>query len=98
MTEDEIPLKERLNLETAKISWKEIEAFFAKGTLLQIEESEDLVNVAELIAANNEKEIETLIVNKKIAFATTDWVRKNCKPTTQLWTVVVAPYVLCQLD
>lgn len=97
MTGSDINLKQKLNFETAKISWKEIEPFFAKGTLLQIERGDDLVNVADLIASNKVKEMESLILNKKIAFATPEWVRKNCLPTTELWTVVVAPYVLCQL-
>lgn len=97
MDETAIPLKQKLNLETAKISWKEIESFFAKGNLLQIETDRDLVEVGELIASNNEKEIEKLILEKKIAFATPDWVKKHCQANTELWTLVVAPYVLCQL-
>ncbi len=97
LTEADITLKQKLNFETARISWKEIETFFAKGVLLQIEAGEDLVNTADLIASNNVKEIENLILNKKIAFATPEWVKKNCLPNTELWTVVVAPYVVCQL-
>ena len=97
MIENEIPLKQKLNLETAKISWKELQVFFAKGSLLQIEATEDLLSVAELIAANDESAIESLILNQKIGFATPEWVKNNCTQTTPLWTLVIAPYVLCQL-
>lgn len=97
MLETENIQKHKLNLETAKISWKELELFFAKGNLLVIEPDEDLVEVAELIASNQPDKIEKLILDKKISFVVPDWVRKNCQPTTDLWAVVVAPYVLCQL-
>ena len=61
MSDNEIPLKQRLNLETGIITWKELELFFAKGNLLQVHVDEDLVATAELIAENREKELSTLI-------------------------------------
>ena len=97
MTEDELPLDLKLNMETAKLSWKELEIFFAKGTLIQVAKGEDLIAIAELIACNNQDELEKLIESKKIEFATPEWIRNNCLPATELWTLVVAPYVLCQL-
>ncbi len=97
MTEDKLPLDLKLNMETAKLSWKELEVFFAKGTLLQVAVGEDLITTAELIATNNQNELEKLIVSKKLEFATPEWIRNSCQPTTELWTLVVAPYVLCQL-
>jgi len=97
MTEDELPLAQKLNMETAKLSWKELEVFFAKGTLLQVATGKDLIATAELIASNNQEELEKLILSKKLEFATPEWIRNNCQPNTELWTLVVAPYVLCQL-
>ncbi|TQV87483.1 DUF2288 family protein [Aliikangiella coralliicola] len=96
-SEIELTTKQKLNLETAQISWKELQLFFAKGNLLRVSEHKDLVEVAEKIASNQQDDVETLILSKEIAFATPQWVKKNCQPTTQLWAVVVAPYVLCQL-
>ena len=95
--EQELTLKQKLNLETAQISWKELQLFFAKGNLLRVSENKDLIEVAEKIASNQQDEVETLILSKEIAFITPEWVKKNCEPTTQLWAVVIAPYVLCQL-
>lgn len=97
MTEIEIPLEQRFNSETAKISWKELEVFFAKGNLLQIANGEDIISVAQLIVSNAQDDIETLILNKRIEFVTPQWIKQNCQATTELWTLVVAPYVLCQL-
>ncbi|WP_185964573.1 DUF2288 family protein [Aliikangiella marina] len=95
--EIELSLKDKLNLETAKISWKELELFFAKGNLLTVSPSKNLIEVAEQIASNQQKEIESLILEKNIEFATPSWVRENCSENPTLWAVVVAPYVVCQL-
>nr|WP_246722693.1 DUF2288 family protein [Aliikangiella sp. G2MR2-5] len=83
-------------METAKLKWKELELFFAKGNLLRVAKEADLVKVGALIADNNHQEIEVLIANKQIEFATPAWVKKNCSADTLFWTLVVAPYVLCQ--
>ena len=96
-TTPELNLKQKLNLETAKIGWKELELFFAKGVLLCVAASEDLITVAEQIASNQQDEIEALITEKKIEFVTPEWARGNCQSATELWAVVVTPYVLCQL-
>lgn len=97
MTIEELPLKEKINFETAKIPWKELEIFFAKGKLLYVSEDQDLVSVAKKIAENQAKKIEKLILNKNISFATAEWVKNNCQAITPIWAVVVAPYVICQI-
>ena len=97
MAEDEISLTERLNSETAKISWKELELFFAKGNLICVSKKRDLIEVAEQIIKNEQAEIEELILSKEIEFANPEWVQNNCNDNPSLWAVVVAPYVLCQL-
>ncbi|MCW8878916.1 MAG: DUF2288 domain-containing protein [Kangiellaceae bacterium] len=94
--DEELTLEQKLNLETAKIKWKELELFFAKGSLIRVEIGSDLVSVAKLVAENQHQEIEILIANKQIEFVTPSWAKKHCKSDTELWAVVVAPYVLCQ--
>ncbi|MET1253837.1 DUF2288 family protein [Aliikangiella maris] len=96
-TDNLLPLKTKLNLETAKLKWKELELFFAKGNLLVVSTRRDLIEVAAQIAENKKDEIETLILNKDIEFAGPQWVKTNCQNNPDLWTVVVAPYVVCQL-
>ena len=95
-TKKELTLTEKLNMETAKISWKELELFFAKGNLLKVSRQQDLVKVAEKVAANQQHEIESLILTRQIEFVTPEWVKKYCIDNPSLWAVVVAPYVLCQ--
>ncbi len=95
--EQSLNSKEQLNLETAEVCWAEIEVFFAQGKLLIVEENQDLVEVAALIADNQVEPLKTLIDKKQVSFASPEWVKENCDDTKFLWAVVVAPYVLAQL-
>jgi len=87
----------KLNGETAIVAWKEIERFFAKGNLLLIDQSVDLINCAADLSLDNTKEIKPLIDAEKIQRMPIEFVKANCKPETEFWTVVVAPYILSQL-
>ena len=95
---EELSQKEQLNLETAVIHWKALETFFAQGKLLIVAPSGDLVDTASIIAENSVTKLETLINSQMIEFASPEWVRKHCTDKTDLWAVVVSPYVLAQLQ
>ncbi len=87
----------KLNGETAIVAWHEIERFFAKGNLLLVEKGVDLINCAADMSLDNGEEIGKLINEEKIQAMPIKFVKANCKPETEFWTVVVAPYVLAQL-
>lgn len=94
--ENDLTTEQKLNMETASLTWRELELFFAKGNLIRVDQNKDLVKVAALIADNKHQEIEVLIANQEIEFMTADWVKNNCEADSSFWTVVVAPYVICQ--
>ncbi|NVJ66622.1 MAG: DUF2288 family protein [Gammaproteobacteria bacterium] len=87
----------KLNGETAIVAWAEIERFFAKGNLLLVEKCVDLINCAADMSMDNGEEIGKLINEEKIQAMPVEFVKANCKPETEFWTVVVAPYILAQL-
>lgn len=87
----------KLNGETAVVAWKEIERFFAKGNLLLIEQGVDLINCAADLSLDNAEAIKPLIDSEKIQRMPVEFVKDNCQPETEFWSVVVAPYVLAQL-
>ena len=93
----ELTTKEKLNQETAILTWKELEVYFAQGKLLTVDPSCDLIEVASKISDNDAKQLEALIDKNLIQFATPNWIKENCKDETELWTVVIAPYILCQI-
>lgn len=86
----------QLNLETAQISWPELERFFAAGMLVQIDASLDLVDVAVKISQDDKPYIESLISDGKIKPVSDSqaigWQQQNAS----LWAVVIKPWVLVQ--
>ena len=87
----------KLNGETAIVAWQEIERFFAKGNLLLIAKDVDLINCAADMSMDNGEAVGKLINAEKIQAMPVGFVKDNCKPETEFWTVVVAPYILAQL-
>lgn len=94
----QVVTKEKLNLETAIILWKDLQICFAQGKLLIVEPSIDLVDTASLVADNYADKLGSLIDDNKVAFATPEWIKHHCQDDTLLWAVVVAPYVMAQLQ
>lgn len=92
-----LPTQEKLNLETAIIKWKELQLFFAQGKLLIISNTVDLIEVATVIAENDETKLGKLIEALQVQFATPDWITANVQDSSDLWAVVVSPYVVAQL-
>ncbi len=95
---EKLNTKQKLNLETATIPWKDLQICFAQGKLLIVEQSVDLLETATHIAENSTEKLEYLIDLNKVAFATPKWIKQHCCDNTILWAVVVAPYVMAQLS
>ena len=82
--------------ETAIITWQELQPFFAKGNLLWIDASLDLVEVAEAVAEDDRPKVTAWLASGQVerisAEHAEDWQRRD----PHLWAVVVAPWVLVQ--
>lgn len=86
----------RLNLETARISWRELEKFHARGQVVQVAPEMDLVEVgAALIEDDSARVKDWLAQGLMGAVADTDAHRWH-HDETQVWSLVVAPWVLVQ--
>ncbi len=89
-------LRAKLNLETARIAWAELERPFARGAVIRVAPDMDLVDVALDVAENNAARIQAWLAEGRIARAdlldAEDWHTRQ----PGLWAVVVAPWVLVQ--
>jgi len=92
----ELSLQEKLFSETARIAWHDLQRFFAQGVVLQIDESLDLIEVAILIANDITNDLQVLIQKGLVAAPSNDTARDWYQKNIELWSVVVAPYVLVQ--
>jgi hypothetical protein len=88
--------REKVNLETSKIAWKELQRFFASGSAVFVASSLDLVEVAYQFSVDNKNWVEQWLQNKQIALVsdkqTIDWLESDA----EVWAVVVKPWLLVQ--
>lgn len=89
-------IKEKLHAETARIHWTELQPHFARGSLLYVAPTLDLIEVAMQIVEDKAKQLEPDLLNQKIAFPSDNQAKNWFKANTEFWAVVVAPYVLIQ--
>ncbi|MBO0611937.1 DUF2288 domain-containing protein [Thiothrix fructosivorans] len=97
MEEELLPLKDRLNLETARITWSELERYFASGKVIHVAATLDLIEVATSIAEDNAAAVKQWMEAQQVDVlndaTTLQWVEQQ---PDNLWAVVLAPWVLVQ--
>ena len=96
MQQTESELKARLNAETARIGWCELQRHFARGVLVRVSPDLDLVEVACAVVRDDNASMETWAAEGRVVRArdadACRWQRRDAR----LWAVVVAPWVLVQ--
>ena len=89
-------LVSKLNLETAKINWKELQLFFARGKVIHVHEHLDLIRIAASIADDAVEAIERHLKSGEINLITDAQARIWLEEDTIVWAVVTRPWVLVQ--
>jgi hypothetical protein len=94
--EDNEDMRVKLNGETARIAWAELQKPFARGAVVKVGAGLDLVDVAASFARDDKTAVERWLRDGSVARLTDqdarDWQERD--PT--LWAVVAAPWVLVQ--
>tara|TARA_R110002074_G_scaffold152936_1_gene307485 strand:- start:52739 stop:53032 length:294 start_codon:yes stop_codon:yes gene_type:complete len=85
-----------LHAETAMIEWQGLERFFAKGNLLRVSTDLDLVDAAVELANDNKVIIELWVAENCLAGVSDEEASLWSKGETELWSVVVLPWILVQ--
>lgn len=88
--------KEKLNLETARIAWKVLERFFARGVVLAVAESLDLTEVACAVSEDNKAQMQSWLKQGLVAKVSDQQAIEWHNQDAELWSVVVRPWVLVQ--
>ena len=89
-------LRAKVNLETSRIAWKELQRFFASGAAVSVSNELDLVEVALQISEDNKAQVEQWLVSGQIGMRSDEQARAWYEADAELWAVVVSPYVLVQ--
>ena len=86
----------KINSETARIAWKELQRYFAGGFTLVVDPALDLVEVAYQMQQDNAEQIEQWMLGHQIRQVSNDEARRWYNDDAALWACVVKPWVLIQ--
>ncbi|WP_347506037.1 DUF2288 domain-containing protein [Pseudomonas anguilliseptica] len=96
MTEQPSTLYAKLLGETAAITWQELQPFFARGALLLVDGTQDLIEVAQAVALNDQEKVAAWLAAGILSKADDSRAEDLLNRNPELWAVVVAPWVLAQ--
>ena len=96
---NEIPLdltREKVNLETSQIPWRELQRFFAQGCALCVACDLDLVEVAYQFSLDNKAQVAQWLAENKLGKVNDAQAKAWIEHDAVVWAVVVKPWVLVQ--
>jgi hypothetical protein len=96
MDDNKVRLKEKLNLETAKMAWRDLQTFFASGAVIYVSPKQDLLVVAEQLAADNAALFSQWLEEGTVATVSDAQALQWFETDAVLWSVVIKPYILVQ--
>ena len=86
----------KINSETAKIPWSELQRFFAAGKVMWIDSGLDLVDVAYALEQDQIEQVKQWTEALQLAPVSDQQARRWISSDTSLWAVVIKPWVLVQ--
>ena len=98
MTQAPSELDIKLNRETARIPWRELQRFYAQGAVIAVGQNMDLIHVAKAFAEDDSPWIAALLEAGDVARVGESQASQWFDEDREVWAVVVAPWVLVQSE
>lgn len=89
-------LRAKINLETSKISWLDLQTFFARGQVVLVSAQIDLIEVALRLSHDDKEVFKQWLENGDVSYVQDSLAEKWFNEKKELWSVVVAPWVIVQ--
>lgn len=89
-------LRQKLNLETGRLAWVELQRHYARGAVLAVAPGLDLIEVALALARDDRGRIESWTDTGRLDHASDDQARRWHRDQSEFWALVVMPWVLVQ--
>lgn len=89
-------LVQRLNRETSKIAWSELQKFYARGVVVAVDPSLDLIAVATAVHRDDKPVVEQWLAQGLVGQVDDQRAEQWLRGEQQVWAVVLAPWVLVQ--
>lgn len=89
-------LRQKLALETASIGWRELEPHYARGVVVQVAETLDLVEVGFELIQDNKAQVQQWMSSGELGPVSPEEADAWHHTEASVWALVVAPWVLVQ--
>ncbi len=97
MSEDkDLQLRATLHSETARMSWNELQPFFAKGSTVFVSPDLDLIEVGMRFSRDDVRALSRWMDKGQVAPVQDDQACVWHANKSQLWALVIKPFVLVQ--
>ena len=96
MPDKEEIYRAKVNLETARIGWRELQRFFASGAAIYVSGELDLVEVSFQVSQDNKEQVQAWMDAGQVARVTDQQALEWHDADADMWAVVVSPYVFVQ--
>jgi hypothetical protein len=90
-------LRAKLNMETSRMPWQELQRYFAAGMVIAVSDELDLVEVAVRIANDDKASVAQWMAENRIGRVSNVQASAWLDANAALWTVVVKPWILVQM-
>lgn len=94
--EKDTELHDKINRETGRIHWHELERHFAQGNVIYVSEELDLIDVAMRISHDDKDSITRWMTEGKVAKVSDLQAQTWSAGDLPLWAAVVHPFILVQ--
>lgn len=82
--------------QTAQISWAEVAPLFARGQVIQVSDSIDLIAAAVAVAEDDKTQVAQWMAQHQFGLLDLSTAKRWAQGEPNLWAVVVNPWVLVQ--
>lgn len=89
-------LRAKINGETSRMQWSELQRFFAGGAMISVAADLDLVEVAFRIASDDKQAVAQWMAENKVGKVSDAQAESWMQSDATLWAVVVKPWILVQ--
>ena len=94
--DDTSELITRLNGETAKIEWHQLQKHYASGSVISVAPSFDLIKVAIALHRDDTTQVKQWLSEKLVTEVNDTQAQRWYDEKTSVWALVIPPFVLVQ--
>ena len=89
-------LKSEYLAQTARIPWRDLQTYFAQGSVVEVGSQLDLVGVAVQLGLDNTQQFKQWIASGEVQAVSDSTAKSWLDDDISVWAVVAAPWILVQ--